>query len=145
MNSELSKEIVSLVDNATITYVSSVDENGYPNTKAMLSLKHEGIGTHYFSTNFSSKRIRQFTNNPNACIYFSNNENFMGLMLVGSIEICRDRKHREMLWFDGCEMYYPNGIDDEDYCVLKFTADWGNYYHGLENNSFTIKEFTKED
>jgi general stress protein 26 len=61
-------------------------------------------------------------------------------MLVGNMEVCTDRKHRELLWFDGAERYYPKGIDDEDYCVLRFTAEWGNYYHGLKNYTFTPEE-----
>lgn len=141
MNSQIRKEIVSLVEKAKVIYVSSIHE-GFPNTKAMLSLQHEGMNTHYFSTNTSSKRVGQFRQNPNACIYFSDNDNFMGLMLIGNMEVCTDREHREMLWRDGFEMYYPKGIDDEDYCVLKFTAFKGNYYHGLANTSFEMEELS---
>ena len=37
-------------------------------------------------------------------------------------------------------MYYPEGVDDPDYCVLKFTAEKGNYYHGLKNTDFIIED-----
>ncbi|NLL41735.1 MAG: hypothetical protein GX251_00150 [Firmicutes bacterium] len=43
-----------------------------------------------------------------------------------------------MLWVDGCEKYYPKGVDDPDYTVMKFTATRGNYYHGLKNIDFDI-------
>jgi hypothetical protein len=29
-------------------------------------------------------------------------------------------------------------VTDSEYCVLRFTAGWGNYYHGLQNTSFEI-------
>jgi general stress protein 26 len=140
MNDELKTKIISLVNEAKTVYVSSIDE-GYPNTKAMFAMEHKGIETHYFSTNLSAKRTGQFMKNPNACIYFCNNGEYKGLMLVGKMEVCTDRKHREMLWREGNEIYYPKGIDDEDYCVLKFTAVKGNYYHGLANYSFTMQEW----
>lgn len=140
MNTELKEEILSLVENAKIVYVSSIDAAGFPETKAMMNLKRDGMKTHYFSTNTSSKRVQQFRDNPNACIYFSDNDNFMGLMLVGKVQVCTDRAHKELLWFPGAEMYYPKGIDDEDYCVYEFSADWGNYYHGLRNTTFPIGE-----
>ncbi len=142
MNNELKKEIGSLIESAKVAYVSSVDENGFPNTKAMFALKHDGLDTYYFSTNTSSMRVKQFLNNPNACIYLCKEDNFMGLMLVGTMEVSRERAHREMLWSDGCEMYYPAGIDDEDYSVLVFHAESGNYYHGLKNSTFSIKELS---
>jgi general stress protein 26 len=63
-------------------------------------------------------------------------------MLVGELEVCTDRENRAMLWREGFERYYPNGIDDEDYCVLKFTAYKGNYYHGLNNCDFDEGDIT---
>lgn len=61
-------------------------------------------------------------------------------MLTGTVEVCTDQYHKELLWRDGFEIYYPQGVTDEDYCVLKFTAVCGNYYHKLENYSFSIEE-----
>lgn len=141
MNNEKKKEITELMGSATVVYVSSVDKDGYPNIKAMLALEREGIGKHYFSTNLSAKRTQRFTENSKACIYYCDNDDYKGLMLTGEMEVLKDRKHRQMLWRDGFEMYYPKGIDDEDYCVLRFTAIRGNYYHGLQNESFMISEF----
>ncbi len=136
----MKKEITELVERTGTVYVSSIHD-GFPNTKAMFAMQHEGMAVHYFSTNLSAKRTGQFIQNPNACIYFSDNDNFKGLMLIGRMEVLTDRKHREMLWCEGFELYYPKGIDDGDYCVLKFKAIEGNYYHELANISFGIEEF----
>lgn len=141
MNESIKEEINALVDGSKNAIVSSVDNMGYPNTKAMFALKHEGISTHFFSTNLSAKRTQQFLINPKACIYYCNEAEFKGLMLIGDMQVCTDREHKSMIWQDGFEIYYPNGIDDEDYCVLKFVASKGNYYHGLENNTFAIGDF----
>lgn len=142
MKETVKKDIRELLDASKNAFVSSVDANGYPNTKAMFALLHDGLKTHYFSTNLSSKRAAQFRANPKACIYFCNEAEYRGLMLVGSIEVCTDAVHKKLLWRDGFEVYYPKGIEDEDYCVYKFTAEWGNYYHGLENNTFLMEDFT---
>ena len=78
--------------------------------------------------------------NPKAAVYLSKNEEFKGLMFQGTMEVLTDRESREMLWREGFEIYYPKGIDDEDYCVFRFTAEKGNYYHGLKNTNFDIGE-----
>lgn len=140
MNEEIKNEIISLCKNSKIAFVSSVDENGYPAFKAMFTFENENPKTHYFSTNLSSKRAKQFMIYPKAAVYFCNTQEIKGLMLQGTMEVLTDREHKEMLWRDGFEIYYPDGIDDEDYCVLKFTAEKGNYYHGLKNINFNIGE-----
>lgn len=140
MDAGIRSEIINLRKNSKTAFVSSVDENGYPTVKAMLVLENESIKTHYFSTNLSSRRARQFMKNPKASVYLCNADEFKGLMLQGTMEVLTDRGHKEMLWRNGFEMYYPKGIADEDYCVLRFTAEKGNYYHGLKNTDFRIEE-----
>lgn len=140
MNASMQEEIKGLLQNAKIAIVSSVNESGYPNAKAMLALMRDGITTHYFSTNSSAKRTRQFLNNSKACIYYCNENEYKGLLLIGEMQVLTDREHKAMLWRDGFEIYYPKGIDDDDYSVLKFTASHGNYYHGLKNGTFTMEE-----
>ena len=49
-------------------------------------------------------------------------------MLIGTAEILEDTKSREMIWREGDTMYYPEGVTDPDYCVLKITVTKGRYY-----------------
>ncbi|TYQ15872.1 UNVERIFIED_CONTAM: general stress protein 26 [Acetivibrio alkalicellulosi] len=129
---------LNLINRSTFAMLGSNGEEGYPNIKAMYRMENNGINEIWFSTNTSSKRVCQLLNNPKACVYFADLENFEGLMLVGKIEVLQDDKSRKRLWRDGCEKYYPLGVKDPDYSVLRFTAHKGNYYHGLENVDFKL-------
>jgi len=139
MNEQMKSEIRSLVEDAKNVYVSSVDEDGYPNTKAMLSLQRDGLGIHYFSTNLSSKRAAQFKRNPKACVYYCDEPSFRGLLLTGMMEVCDDTYHKELLWREGFERYYSKGVTDDDYVVYKFTAEKGRYFPG-STDTFAIEE-----
>ncbi|MDE7302977.1 MAG: pyridoxamine 5'-phosphate oxidase family protein [Oscillospiraceae bacterium] len=127
---EIISEITELRKNAEVAYVGSVNEAGFPQIKCMLVPEHESMKTHYFSTNTSSKRAGQFLKNPKACVYYCDETNFAGALFTGTMEVCTDHETKAMLWQDGDEKYYPKGVDDEDYCVFKFTAETVNYYHG---------------
>ena len=134
------KTIGNMIDKTTVSLISSVDEKGFPNTKAMLPpRKREGIKLLYFTTNTSSMRVRQYADNPKACVYFFDKKYFKGIMLKGSVEILQDSKTKEMIWHEGDEMYYPKGVTDPDYCVLKFTAENGRYYRNFKSEDFDIK------
>ncbi|MGJ7912950.1 pyridoxamine 5'-phosphate oxidase family protein [Neobacillus sp. LXY-1] len=112
--------------------------SGYPNIKAMFKIESNGLKTIWFSTNTSSKRVSQFTKNPKASVYFYDAKHFAGLLLVGEIEILLDLKYKKRFWREEREVYYPLGITDPDYCILRFTTNWGNYYRGLQNITFEI-------
>ena len=135
------KTIGNLIDKQGTVYVSSVDEDGYPNTKAMNSpRRREGIREFYFSTNSSSMRVKQYRENPRACIYYCDKRFFRGVMLKGRMEVLEDEESKEMIWLPTDTMYYPGGVTDPDYCVLKFTAEEGRYYCNFKSETFRITE-----
>ena len=135
------KELIStMADTLPVTYISSVDEEGFPCTKAMLSPRvREGIKTFYFTTNTFSIRVAHYKANPKASIYFCDAEGFKGMMLRGTMEVLTDAKSKEMIWCDGDEQYYPSGVTDPNYCVLKFTATDGRFYSDFYPRSFVIE------
>lgn len=133
------KTIGNLVDKQTTAFISSIDAGGFPNTRAMLPPRiREGIHTFYFTTNTSSLKISQYRENSKACIYFCDKRFFRGVMLVGTVEVLEDSRSKEMIWRDGDTMYYPKGVTDPDYCVLKFTAVKGKYYANFKTEPFEI-------
>ena len=96
------KTIGNLIDKQGVSFISSVDENGYPNTKAMLPpRKREGIKVFYFTTNTSSMRVKQYRSNPQACTYFCDRRFFRGVMLIGTMEVLEDSFYKEMIWQEG--------------------------------------------
>lgn len=136
---DASKTIGNLIDKASVPIISSIDEHGFPNSKAMLPpRKREGMKHIFFTTNTSSMRVRQYLNNEKACIYFFDKRFYKGVMLRGTMEVLQDRASKEMIWKAGDEMYYSKGVTDPDYCVLKFTAQNGRYYSKFKSEDFEV-------
>ena len=133
------KTVENLIDKQSVSFISSVDPDGFPNTKAMLPpRKREGIKAFYFTTNTSSMRVSHFMKNPNACVYFFDKRFFRGVMLVGTVEVLQDSASKEMIWREGDTMYYSKGVTDPDYCVLKFTAQKGRMYGNFKSEDFVV-------
>jgi general stress protein 26 len=60
-------------------------------------------------------------------------------MLKGTMEVLQDSQSKETIWRDGDEMYYPEGVTDPDYCVLRFTAQNGRFYSNFSSENFDIE------
>ncbi|WP_010255850.1 pyridoxamine 5'-phosphate oxidase family protein [Treponema primitia] len=132
--------IGNLIEKQGISFISSIDENGFPNTKAMLPpVKREGIKTFYWHTNSPSMRIKQYKNNSKACIYFYDKRFFKGVMLKGTMEVLDDIKIKKEIWKDEYTKYYTGGMDRGDFIVIKFTAENGRYYSNFSSEDFKIE------
>ena len=131
--------IENLIEKASLTQICYMDDEGFPITKAMLKPRErEGIKEFWFSTNTSSNKVKCFKNNPKASIYFVDKRFFRGVSLIGNIEVLENQEVKERIWKEGDDMYYPLGITDPDYCVLKFTARRGRYYSNFKSEDFDI-------
>lgn len=135
---EAIREALALANRSGIIMLGTNGDEGYPNIKAMIKMENEGLNRIWLSTNTSSKRVAQLNRNPKACVYFVDFEQWMGLMLAGDVEVLQDLESKQRLWREGFEKYYPTGVTDPDYSVLRFTAQWGNYYHALSNVTFHL-------
>ena len=136
----MSKETMEkLIDAAGVSIIGSIDESGYPNSKAMLPpRKREGLETFYFTTNTSSMRVGQYKNNGKACLYFFDRRFFRGVMLLGKMEVLTDQKSKDMIWEESDTMYYPLGVTDPDYCVLKFSSEKIRVYQNFGSRNMDV-------
>ncbi len=129
----------NMLDKQGTVYISSVDEDGFPCTRAMMGIRErEGIKTIYFSTNTASMKVEQYIQNPKANIYFCDKRFYRGCMLKGTVAVMTDTETKERIWREGDNVYYPKGVTDPDYCVLKFTIISGRYYNNFTSEDFEV-------
>lgn len=134
--------IIEFIKKQKVSFIASVDEEGFPNIKAMFVPRKIEENCFYFTTNTSAMRSQQFIKNPKASVYFFSKGRFKyeGIMLTGTMEVLQDDKTKQEIWRTGDTMYYKQGVTDPDYCVLKFTAIKGRHYCDLKTESFDIKD-----
>jgi general stress protein 26 len=130
MNTQNISAIHDLMNRSEAAILSTVDENGFPATRAMLNLRNKSAypsladfmsvtNMIYFTTNTSLSKIRQLRNNSKGCVYFVLPQEFSGVTIQGTLEIVTDIALKSSLWQNNWTMYYPNGIDDPEYTIFR--------------------------
>ena len=127
-----------LLERSRIVVFIHLDANGLPTAKAMLAAAKDGLEHIWFSTNASSGHVMDVRRNPSATVYLYDPETYEGVMLRGRAQEEQDQTWREKLWEDGCEKYY-SGVNDPEYFILRFDAEWANYYQGGMNITFSLR------
>lgn len=139
------EKALALADRCVIAMLGNKDSSGNPQIKAIMKAKNNGLREFWFCSNTLAKRTSELERDGNSCLYFyefeTNNGTIMvcrGLMLSGSVEISYDDDLRRSVWKDGYEIYFPQGVLDPGFAIIKFTAETGNYYEGLSNEDFKV-------
>ncbi|MCP4137552.1 MAG: pyridoxamine 5'-phosphate oxidase family protein [bacterium] len=151
---EAKKSSLQLMEIAEVACLTTIDPEGFPETRAMFNLRRKeqfpGLAQFffsqpedfciYFTTNTSSSKISHIQQNSAVSVYYSKPDQWRGLMLKGSIEIISHINLKKDIWQDGWELYYPNGYSDSDYSLLRLLPKIAKYYHQLEVAEFNPQE-----
>lgn len=134
-------EMMALILDSDTVVVNSLDRDGYPVSRAMLTIKeHNSLNEMFFSTNTFSHKVIDFHSNPKASLYFYRTDRFRGVYLQGKMQVLFDQDTKNRFWSEGDERYYRFGKTDPNYCILKFIPVYGNYYCGLRIDWFKIQD-----
>lgn len=123
-------QILNFISEQKTAFIASVNEQGYPVIRAMLSPRKIDGDEVYFTTNTSSSKIKQYSANEKACIYFYKRGKFkyQGVSIIGEMQVCTDQTTKNEIWRFGDKLFYKQGVTDPDYCVLKFKCKSAEYY-----------------
>ncbi|MFW9897592.1 MAG: pyridoxamine 5'-phosphate oxidase family protein [Candidatus Thorarchaeota archaeon] len=147
---ETKKLSLELMDTSKAAYLTTIDSEGYPITRAMFNLRNKEQFPEfseffanqdnkfliYISTNTSSSKIDHIKKNPKISVYFCEPEDFKGVMFGGDAEIIDDIELKKQIWLDWWTRYYSQGLEDPDYTLIKLNPKKAKFYYRLNQVQF---------
>lgn len=154
LNAELSQVFTKFIAEREYICLSTINQKGEPETRAMLNLGNEklfpdlrkfycdGRFAAYFSTNTESDKMSQIAELKTASVYYYDEKTFEGLLFVGDIFAVTDKKTKKEFWQDGWTFFYPDGVEDPTYTLLEFVPKSYKHYDG--NGNFHIGDISAD-
>ncbi len=145
---------LQLMRTSDAAYVTTIDPQGFPDTRAMLNLwniiqypqlstffePYQENLTVYFSTNTASQKLRELAHNPKASVYYCIPSKFQGVMLSGLLEPVTDMDIKRGLWQENWTMYYPGGVEDPDNSVLRLVPQMIKGWASMNRFQLNLQE-----
>jgi len=124
---EIIKSKTAAVNMGAGVTLSLLDHEGYPTTSTLSISKADGIRQITFAGGLDSNKAKRAKENSRASVCIFDDDYATGayynITLVGDIEVVTDAQVKKETWYEGLEDHFPNGgLDDPNYCVLKFTT-----------------------
>jgi general stress protein 26 len=141
-----------LMQTEDLVYVSTIDEQGYAQTRALYNLHNLRLYTRlidffqkeknefiaYLVTNRASDKIKQLEKNPRICLYYCSFPAVHGLALIGEARVVEDKQIRHALWQDEWNQFYVGGVDGLDYTVLRVDPIQAKGWYKTDKFAFRI-------
>ncbi|MFX1256224.1 MAG: pyridoxamine 5'-phosphate oxidase family protein [Promethearchaeota archaeon] len=150
---ELRKFALDLMTRTKVAFLATIDEEGLPQIRAIENLRNPDKFPHsskifigyddnflvYVSTNTSSEKIKQIINNANIAIYYCIPEEYKGVMIRGYAEIVDDLEIKKKIWIKRMKIYYPKGIEDPDFTLLRLIPNYIKGYYKLQKHIVDLR------
>lgn len=138
MYTNVFKKATDLVNQCEEGYFGVIDDQGYPDVATRSNIKPNGIVSCYFSSDASGRMVRSIKNNEKTSVCFRNEGD--NVTLVGTSSIVHDKEVKKELWQDWFINHYPEGINDPEYCIVKFETKRVSLWVDHEIAQFDISE-----
>lgn len=138
MNANIIKKAADIIKTCDEGYVGVIDENGFPNVATRSNIKPHSILNCYFATGtYANLSLRLQKNNKTSVCFHKDGDN---VTLVGTSEFITDKKEKNDLWLDWFINHFPEGVDDPNYCIVKFTTHKVSLWVGRTSAEFNISD-----
>ena len=114
-------KVFTQLQRGTTVSLASINSNGYPRPVPMAIISVDGKKNIWFATSTKSEKVKAYRENPYAGLSFHNNE--MSASLTGKAYVIEDKKLKREMWSEALSLYFPDGADSSDYCLLKFVPE----------------------
>lgn len=133
--------ILAVLDNAEAVYLATTSAEG-PVIRALVNLRRADLYptpsrlartddyTIYLSTSRASSKVAEIAADPRVALYYCLPQRYLGVTLSGNAQISEDEALRQGLWHDSWRIYWPDGPENPDYCIVRVQATKVFGWHG---------------
>ena len=133
------KEIIEFISRQRTSIISSIDELGYPATRALIQPVLIDENNIYFATYTSSRKVAHYRNNSKACVYFyEKGKSFKGVEIKGNMVVLTEQQIKDKFWKPFFNRFYKNGVTDSEYCILKFTGFEAQWFSNFKTQTIKL-------
>ena len=135
------QKVAKLVEEFRFAMLTTIGAGGKLVARPMTVQEVEFDGDLWFIVARDSHSVNELMSNPTAGVSFASNETWVSLS--GTAEMIDDSRKLSELWNPGVEAWFPEGPDDSNIVLIKFTADGAEYWDTPGGRIASIISFVK--
>ena len=143
MNSNIVAKANRIIGECETVYIGLIDENGFPFVSAIAPVNINNVlcenilEAHFITGTRSNKYQCLQKNNRGSVCFHRGGDN---ISLIGDVQLLSDQQDKKQFWRNEHTEFFPLGVNDPAFCVLKFTTRRAVLWIDGESAAFTIDE-----
>lgn len=126
---ELDK-MISLIEGIDIAMLTTTAKDGRLVSRPLRTQQVESDGDLWFVTSRNSHKADEIKAHPQVNVAYASNAGNTYVSVAGKASLIFDKAKIHQLWSPAMSVFYPEGEDDPDLCLLKIKIESAEYWDG---------------
>lgn len=124
------RAIAGLMKKSRVAMLTTRSADGALQSRPLGMQDVEFDGDLWFATGLDSDKVRDIQADPRVNVSVQNDADNSYVSLSGTASIVRDRARIDQLWSPAMKIFFPEGKDDPNLCLIRVDAEGGEYWDG---------------
>ena len=124
------RKLHDLAKGMHVAMLTTQGEDGRLFSRPLGVAEIEFDGDMWFATGYDSEKVREIEANPQVNVAFASKDNGTYISVSGAASVVRDRAEIERRWVPGMGVYFKQGKDDPNVCLIRVNAQSAEYWDG---------------
>ncbi len=120
------EHLMAMIKKFDTAMLVTKNESGEPQGRPMGVARAEDDGVVFFSASLNSPKVNEIDNDPSVAIFFQQERAYVSL--YGTAEIVTDRAPIDAMWKEEWRVWFPDGKDSADLCLIKVIPSEGEFW-----------------
>lgn len=124
------RQLAELIDDVDVAMLTTVTPDGRLVSRPLGTQEVEFDGDLWFATGYDSGKVAEIEANPHVNVSYASMKKNTYVSVCGRASLVRDRAKIDELWSPAMKIFFPEGKDDPNLCLLRVEAESAEYWDG---------------
>ncbi len=121
-------KVWALIQDIKFALLVTRGADGKMSGRPMAALNKDFDGDLWFFSHDASPKVAEITHDPNVLLAYSEPKDQNYISVAGVSEVVRDKAKIKAMWSEGARVWFPQGPDDPDICLIRVTVESAEFW-----------------
>lgn len=124
------KKLHGMIEDVEVAMLTGVSNDGRLLSRPLHTMSVDLDGSLWFASGYDSEKVREIERNPQVNVAYSSREKGNYVSVAGRAQIFRDRATIDAKWTTGMGIFFKDGKDDPNLCLIRVEPESAEYWDG---------------
>jgi general stress protein 26 len=119
-----------MIDDVQVAMLTGMAADGRLLSRPLHTMEIDANGDLWFASGYDSEKVREIEANPQVNVSYESRGKGIYVSVSGRASIVRDRATIDDKWSAGMGIFFPEGKDDPNLCLIRVEAESAEYWDG---------------